>query len=140
MMNFRNNLIMLAKNLPISELVWKMPIRLGLDAISAYKGILSGDLTFFMAIAKAHFSFFGYLMSGKIKRSINTKPMKSLQGVYGGSLVWQYFIKVFYCHNICFFYEILYHFVSFVAVIFCSAWKLQIPTLSKGMDTPLFDT
>ena len=92
-LNFRNNLIMLAKNLPLSELVWKVPMRLGLDAISAYKGLLSGDLTFFMAIAKAHFSFFGYLMSGKIKRSINTKPMKSLQGVYGGSLVWQYFIK-----------------------------------------------
>ena len=92
-LNFRNNLIMLAKNLPLSELVWKVPMRLGLDAISAYKGLLSGDLSFFMAIAKAHFSFFGYLMSGKIIRTENTKPMKSLQGVYGGSVVWQYFIK-----------------------------------------------
>jgi GT2 family glycosyltransferase len=92
-LNFRNNLIMLAKNLPLSELVWKIAMRLGLDAISAYKGLLSGDLSFFMAIGKAHFSFFGYLMSGRIKRTENTKPMKSLQGVYGGSVVWQYFIK-----------------------------------------------
>jgi len=92
-LNFRNNLIMLAKNLPLSELMWKMPIRFTLDAISAYKGLFSGDLSFFVAIAKAHFSFFGYLMSGKIKRTEYTKPIKSLQGVYGESLVWQYFIK-----------------------------------------------
>lgn len=92
-LNFRNNLVMLAKNLPLSELIWKLPLRLVLDAISAYKGLLSGDLSFFIAIAKAHFSFFGYLWTGKVKRSQNTKPMKSLQGVYAGSLVWQYFVK-----------------------------------------------
>lgn len=92
-LNFRNNLVMLAKNLPLIELVWKLPIRLGLDAISAYKGLLNGDLSFFIAIAKAHFSFFGFLLTGKVKRSKNTKPMRSLDGVYAGSLVWQYFIK-----------------------------------------------
>jgi len=92
-LNFRNNLMMLSKNLPLSELIWKMPMRLGLDAISAYKGLFNGDLSFFMAIGKAHFSFFGYLISGKVKRSKNTKPMKSFDGVYRGSLVWQYFIK-----------------------------------------------
>lgn len=92
-LNFRNNLVMLAKNLPLTELIWKLPVRFGLDAISAYKGLLSGDLSFFVAIGKAHFSFFGYLLTGKLKRSQNTKPMNALQGVYAGSLVWQYFVK-----------------------------------------------
>lgn len=92
-LNFRNNLLLLAKNLPLNELVWKMPIRFCLDAISAYKGLLSGDITFFVAIAKAHFSFLGYMITGKVNRTKDTKPMKSLDGVYAGSLVWQYFIK-----------------------------------------------
>ncbi|MGI9137901.1 MAG: glycosyltransferase family 2 protein [Sediminibacterium sp.] len=92
-LNFRNNLMMLAKNLPLNELFWKMPMRFALDAISAYKSLLSGDLSFFLAIAKAHFSFLGYILSGKLNRTKNIKPMKSLQGVYVGSLVWQFFVK-----------------------------------------------
>ncbi len=92
-LNFRNNLVMLAKNLPIKELVWKMPMRVTLDAISAFKGLFSGDLSFFLAIAKAHISFLSYILSGKVNRTLNTKPMNSLQGVYTGSLVWQYFVK-----------------------------------------------
>lgn len=92
-LNFRNNLIMLAKNLTVPELLWKLPTRFTLDAISAYKGLLSGDINFFFAIAKAHFAFMGYIFSGKLKRSKTSKPLHSLQGVYGGSLVFQYFIK-----------------------------------------------
>ena len=92
-LNFRNNLIMLAKNLPLSEMVWKLPARFALDAISAYKGLLSGDTSFFFAIAKAHFAFMGYCLSGKVKRTKALKPLNSLGGVYKGSLVFQYFIK-----------------------------------------------
>ena len=92
-LNFRNNLIMLTKNLPLSELVWKLPLRFGLDAISAFKGLLSGDSDFFIAIAKAHFGFIGYCFSGRIKRTKGSKPLQSLEGVYNGSLVFDYFIK-----------------------------------------------
>jgi len=92
-LNFRNNLVMLTKNLPLSELIWKLPVRFALDAISAYKGLLSGDTNFFIAIAKAHFGYFGYCLTGKIKRTKGTKPLDSLGGVYQGSLVFQYFIK-----------------------------------------------
>ena len=92
-LNFRNNLIMLTKNLPWTELVWKLPFRFALDAISAYKGLLSGDKDFFLAIAKAHFAYFGYCLAGGIKRSKTTKPLQSLGGVYNGSLVFDYFIK-----------------------------------------------
>ena len=92
-LNFRNNLIMLTKNLPIGELVWKIPFRFALDAISAWKGLLSGDFAFFRAIVAAHFGYFSHIVSGKLKRSSSPKPMKSLDGVYNGSLVWDYFIK-----------------------------------------------
>lgn len=92
-LNFRNNLIMLAKNLTWSEMIWKLPIRFLLDAISAWKGLLSGDAAFFKAIVNAHFAFIAYSLSGKIKRSSGTKSMKTLDGVYEGSVVYQYFIK-----------------------------------------------
>ena len=92
-LNFRNNLIMLTKNLPLSSLIWKLPARFSLDAISAYKGLLSGDTSFFFAIAKAHFAFMAYVLSGKLKRSPSPKALETLEGVYPGSLVYQYFIK-----------------------------------------------
>ena len=92
-LNFRNNLIMLCKNLPFSEILWKLPFRLALDAISAWKGLFSGDTFFFTAIVKAHFALISYILSGKVKRSTGAKQLKTLGGVYNGSLVFQYFIK-----------------------------------------------
>ena len=92
-LNFRNNLVMMCKNLPLSELIWKLPVRFALDAISAWKGLLSGDAFFFTAIVKAHFALLGFAVGGKIKRSQQTKRLCSIDGVYAGSLVYQYFIK-----------------------------------------------
>lgn len=92
-LNFRNNLVMLCKNLPYAELVWKLPFRLGLDALSAWKGLFNGDVSFFTAIVKAHFSIFGFILKGKVHRTPANKRMGKLDGVYLGSLVYQYFIK-----------------------------------------------
>jgi len=64
-----------------------------LDAVSAWKGLLSGDTYFFTAIVKAHVALFNWWFSGKIKTSKHRKPLQDLQGVYKGSLVWQHFIK-----------------------------------------------
>ncbi|HQR94476.1 MAG: glycosyl transferase family 2 [Bacteroidetes bacterium 24-39-8] len=91
-LNFRNNLVMLCKNLPWHELIWKLPFRLGLDAISAWKGLLSGDSSFFTAIFKAHINLFLWILQGKIKKTVGCKPLSGLNGVYSGSVVWQYFI------------------------------------------------
>ena len=92
-LNFRNNLIMMCKNLPLVELAWKLPARFALDAISAWKGLLSGDTYFFTAIFKAHFALMFYVLTGKLKRSQSPKSLKTLDGVYNGSLVFQYFVK-----------------------------------------------
>jgi GT2 family glycosyltransferase len=97
-LNFRNNLLMLGKNLPISELIWKIPMRFCLDAISAWKGVLQGDFSFFYAIVKAHMSVMAIWTTQFLKNSskggaIPKKPMKTLSGVYNGSIIWQYFIK-----------------------------------------------
>ncbi|MEN9684457.1 MAG: hypothetical protein RLZZ28_243 [Bacteroidota bacterium] len=92
-LNFRNNLIMLCKNLPFKELAWKLPVRIGLDTISAWKGLFTGDTYFFTAILKAHIAVLFYFFRSRKKNTYPPKPMSSLQGVYAGSLVWQYFIR-----------------------------------------------
>ena len=92
-LNFKNNLIMLTKNLPLKELIWKIPFRFALDAISAWKGLFSGDIAFFRAIVAAHFGYITHILTGKLIRSKSPKSMKTLDGVYNDSLVWDYFIK-----------------------------------------------
>jgi GT2 family glycosyltransferase len=97
-LNFRNNLLMLGKNLPVSELIWKIPIRFCLDAISAWKGVLQGDFSFFYAIVKAHMSvvtiWTKQLLSGERKRVLTPKkPLTALKGVFNGSIIWCYFVK-----------------------------------------------
>jgi GT2 family glycosyltransferase len=94
-LNFRNNLIMLHKNLTSEEKLWKIPVRLFLDQVSAFKGLIGGDREYFNAIQKAHLSLFQWIGE---KRKINKhflKPvaMKKLPGVFDGSTVWAYFIK-----------------------------------------------
>jgi len=97
-LNFRNNLLMLGKNLPTMELIWKIPMRFCLDAISAWKGVLQGDFSFFYAIVKAHMSVISIwtkqLLTGASKKDgIPKKPLNALSGVYSGSIIWSYFIK-----------------------------------------------
>lgn len=92
-LNFRNNLIMLAKNLPFGELLWKLPLRFFLDAVSAWKGLLTGDIYFFTAIMKAHFAFVWWFLSRYAGIKKVGKPMQTLNGVYGGSVVWNYFVE-----------------------------------------------
>ena len=47
-LNFRNNKIMLSKNLPFSKKIGVIPVRNLLDAISAWKGLLTGDGGYFI--------------------------------------------------------------------------------------------
>lgn len=92
-LNFRNNLIMLAKNLPWSVLWWKLPFRIGLDAVAAWKGLLGGNGGGFVAIAKAHWGFATWLFSKKTVAS-RVLPRKQVHlGVYRGCIAWDYFVK-----------------------------------------------
>lgn len=92
-LNFRNNLIMLSKNLPFAEKTWKLPLRLVLDMVSAFKSLLKGDVVMFKAIISAHFAFIGWYFNHKQKnRNQQRKPLETLDGVYRGSVVWQYFV------------------------------------------------
>lgn len=91
-LNFRNNLIMLCKNLPTQEKIYKIPVRFLLDAITAWKDLLTGNTITFKAIFFAHLHTMIWWFTG-IKNKQSKKPFNQLKGVYKGSIVWQYFIK-----------------------------------------------
>ncbi len=93
-LNFRNNLIMIYKNSSAGALFLKMPIRFGLDALAAYKGLFAGDAGYFIAIIKAHLHFAQWvLFQEKKPKQLKIKNIE-LHGTYYGSILWQY-----YCRN-----------------------------------------
>lgn len=92
-LNYRNNLWMLAKNLPVGTLCWVLPIRFALDALAAYKSLFSCDPGYWWAVAKSHFALIGKLING-FEDTQSVYPKKNtLLGRYKGSIVFDYFIK-----------------------------------------------
>jgi GT2 family glycosyltransferase len=92
-LNFRNNLIMIYKNSFGFSMLFTIYIRLGLDAIAAYKALFSGDWGYFVAVVKAHFHFMGWLLFHQ-KKSLFVQPTHTnLKGRYNGSILWQYYFK-----------------------------------------------
>ena len=93
-LNFRNNQIMLAKNLSSSERWWKVPFRMFLDQVSAVKGLVSGDGGYFLAIIDAHLAFLYWLFfKRKTNKAHERKKIVKLAGLYKGNVVWQHFAK-----------------------------------------------
>lgn len=92
-LNFRNNHIMLYKNLPLSQKWWKTIYRILLDIISASKGLLTGDAGYFLAILRAHVAFFKWILFYQNKSLFPSTRKGKLYGVYPHNLVWQHFIK-----------------------------------------------
>ncbi|MBL0357115.1 MAG: glycosyltransferase family 2 protein [Chitinophagaceae bacterium] len=92
-LNFRNNLIMLAKNISFSEAIWRLPIRMGLDTIAAWKGLLGGSGGYFIAIARAHLHFIKWCLFDKKRSVFPLSKTGKLNGLYKGSAVWQHFVK-----------------------------------------------
>ena len=92
-LNFRNNLIMLYKNLSGTERILVMLIRFFLDAVSAWKSLVSGKSSYFFAVAKAHFGFFSWLLFYRSK-SLYAKDRKGkIYGKFNGNIVLEHFIK-----------------------------------------------
>jgi len=92
-LNYRNNLWMLAKNLPVGTLCWVLPIRFALDALAAYKSLFSGDPGYWWAVAKSHFALIGKLIKGFEDTQCVYPKKNTLLGRYKGSIVFDYFIK-----------------------------------------------
>jgi GT2 family glycosyltransferase len=92
-LNFRNNLVMLTKNLPALQAFWKIPFRIGLDTIAAWKGLLTGSGVTFTAIANAHYHYWKWLFLSKRTNNGKKRKTRQLQGLYRGLIIWDYFVR-----------------------------------------------
>ncbi|MBS1914704.1 MAG: glycosyltransferase family 2 protein [Bacteroidetes bacterium] len=92
-LNFRNNLIMLAKNTSFGEALWKIPFRILLDALSAWKSLFSGQFIYFTAVIEAHLAFVKWIL---FKRKESVFPVSrngKLQGCFSKSIIWNHFVQ-----------------------------------------------
>lgn len=92
-LNFRNNFIILLKNFTITEALWKIPLRIILDWVFAFKSLLQKDSASFKAIFKAHADVFKWMRVKHRYQKNPSKKLTSIPGVYPGSIIWAYFIK-----------------------------------------------
>lgn len=91
-LNFRNNLVMLQKNLPPGKSFRIIFIRFWLDLLSVVKYLLQGNPQNALAVSKAHFYFFGNINRNRPKINHNRDTFNAA-GLYQKSIVWQYFVK-----------------------------------------------
>lgn len=92
-LNFRNNLMMMFKNLPAGEAFWKIfVVRLNMDGVAAIHSVFKHkSFSDLFAILKAHFSF--YFSIPKLLKKRKTIPVKSSQALTDVNIVWEHFVK-----------------------------------------------
>jgi GT2 family glycosyltransferase len=94
-LNFRNGLVLLYKNLPASQLLPVIFIRLILDGIAAIKFLISDSPRDFLAVAGAHFNFYRYfpLWRNRRKQGIPQLHQARYAQMYAGSVVYAFFVE-----------------------------------------------
>jgi GT2 family glycosyltransferase len=95
-LNFRNNLITLTKNASPRFLFFKIIYRMILDGVAAFKFLAEGHGSHFIAVIKAHFSFYACLPS-TLKKRDEMRLMDGFKdattGVYTENIVFAHFVK-----------------------------------------------
>jgi len=94
-LNYRNNLYLLFKNLPLYQLIPVILMRILLDGMSAMIYLFSGSGKFFFVVIRAHFAFYRRIpllvrMRGQLKGTIRTGLFKE---IYPGSIVFDFFVR-----------------------------------------------
>lgn len=92
-LNFRNSLFVLLKNLPANQVFIKVFARLCLDGIAGVRFVLNGDFANCWAIIRAHFGFYKMLPKMLRKRQRLPKDKQTVQEIYSGSIVVDYFFR-----------------------------------------------
>ncbi|MFD1770636.1 glycosyltransferase family 2 protein [Sphingobacterium suaedae] len=91
-LNFRNNLVMLQKNLPLVTAVWVLFARLWLDFFALLKFLADGKPKDAWAISRSHQYFFLYIFkTAKKRRRYKTKS--NLTGLYKKCVVWAFYMN-----------------------------------------------
>ncbi|MBK3518420.1 glycosyltransferase family 2 protein [Carboxylicivirga marina] len=94
-LNFRNNLLMLVKNLPSNKLFLILFIRMVLDGVAGIHFVLKGEFKHFAAVLKAHFSFYSQLSQvfQKRKQQLSLCVKREHNEMYPQSVIWAFYVK-----------------------------------------------
>jgi len=94
-LNFRNNLLLLYKNLPSKRKKSILFKRMILDGISALRFLLQGDTKDFFAVFRAHRAYYGMKGSYKGSEKQNNVPENNVivSEIYPRSIVSDFFLK-----------------------------------------------
>ena len=92
-LNFRNNHVMMYKNMKGFRKFYIIPLRIMLDAVSAFKSLLSGDGGYFIAVASAHLSFAKWIFMRQGQSVFPKSKKRQLSGYWKGNMVWEHFAK-----------------------------------------------
>lgn len=95
-LNFRNNLVMLIKNLPAAQLWQTVFWRMCLDAVAALRFLVRGEFRHFAAVLRAHgylYARAGFLRKKRrrTQQLAPARPPDELHGWLDKSLIWNYF-------------------------------------------------
>lgn len=88
-LNFRNNMVLLYKNLPRRKWWSIILIRLILDGVAALKFATGNNPGEFWAVFKAHMSFYRYMLQKKHSLKTSFEP---LQMIHKKSIVFEYYL------------------------------------------------
>ena len=92
-LNFRNNLMMMIKNLPEKKMFRTIIIRLILDGVAAFKFLLEKNgVQHFKAVAKAHLHIYRNFNKLKEKRNLIKHNNKKVTCMYNKSIVFEHFL------------------------------------------------
>ncbi len=90
-LNFRNNIILLYKNLPGYKIIPVFTVRFFLDCIAAFRFLFDSGFADMMAVFKAHYSFYSMLKQN-LKKRRKTKHIHVSQ-IFNGSIIFDYYIR-----------------------------------------------
>ncbi|MEI6348381.1 MAG: glycosyltransferase family 2 protein [Bacteroidota bacterium] len=90
-LNFRNNILLLYKNLPKKKLLPVFFVRLILDIIAAIRFLFDSGSADAWAVVRAHANFYGSLRYNLLKR--NKLPHRHVSMILNKNLVLEYFFK-----------------------------------------------
>lgn len=90
-LNYRNNLIMLQKNLKGFGML-RLWVRMAFDWLSAMAYLITGKHKFFAAVVNAHLYFIRNYRKSKIKKRSIQRASATQPPIYGKSIVIQYFL------------------------------------------------
>ena len=89
-LNFRNNLLMLYKNLPTTHRLWIMLVRFGMDYLAALQMLLTGQKENVKAVVRARCA---YHKMKKEYTPIHDNKMRGFQLLARRSIVWDFYIR-----------------------------------------------